>query len=414
MHTPPPVTRTSRRTRSWAAFVVMALLAGAPWLALRADIPHVGSGTWLTAGDVGELPAGASAVGLPDGRVLVAGGMHEGAPAAAIVSFDAPSAAWTSVGSLAVARTGHASALLPNGRVLFAGGRTAEGPSFDVEIFDPATGTSAHAGDLALARLEPAAATLADGRVLIIGGSSGDAPLSLAEIFDPATGRSVPVTAPMSTARTRATATTMLDGHVLVVGGSDGTTDLATAEIFDPATQSFFATGGMQTPRSGHIAVLLPNNNQVLIAGGHVGGRRRRVRGALRRLAGRVPAGPQSDVRAPGRRHRRRLPVTTSRSSPAAAPATAEYFGYATVKTDRDDYWPGEPVTVTGSGWQPGETVTLTISEDADTHYDLRTRQWLTRVAGSRTRSSRRSRTRSSITSARSSMSPPAARRRKR
>ena len=27
-------------------------------------------------------------------------------------------------------------------------------------------------------------------------------------------------------------------------------------------------------------------------------------------------------------------------------------------------------MTVTGSGWQPGETVTLKISEDADTHYD--------------------------------------------
>ena len=41
------------------------------------------------------------------------------------------------------------------------------------------------------------------------------------------------------------------------------------------------------------------------------------------------------------------------------------------MKTDRTDYWPGEPVTVTGSGWQPGETVTLIISEDADTHFDF-------------------------------------------
>src|SRR4030095_14035329 len=50
---------------------------------------------------------------------------------------------------------------------------------------------------------------------------------------------------------------------------------------------------------------------------------------------------------------------------------TAEFYGYATVKTDREDYWPGEPVTVTGSGWQAGETVALTISEDSDTHYDF-------------------------------------------
>ena len=41
------------------------------------------------------------------------------------------------------------------------------------------------------------------------------------------------------------------------------------------------------------------------------------------------------------------------------------------MKTDKDDYWPGETVTITGSGWQPGETVTLKISEDADTHNDF-------------------------------------------
>ena len=53
-------------------------------------------------------------------------------------------------------------------------------------------------------------------------------------------------------------------------------------------------------------------------------------------------------------------------------PQQAEYFGYATVKTDRADYLPGQIVTISGSGWQPGEHVALTISEDADTHHDFR------------------------------------------
>ena len=53
-------------------------------------------------------------------------------------------------------------------------------------------------------------------------------------------------------------------------------------------------------------------------------------------------------------------------------PNTAEYFGYATVKTDKDDYAPYQTVTISGSGWQPGEKVRwLRVSEDADTHYDL-------------------------------------------
>jgi hypothetical protein len=38
----------------------------------------------------------------------------------------------------------------------------------------------------------------------------------------------------------------------------------------------------------------------------------------------------------------------------------------ATVRTDKEDYQPGDTVLVTGSGWQPGETVNLLFHEDAD------------------------------------------------
>jgi len=45
----------------------------------------------------------------------------------------------------------------------------------------------------------------------------------------------------------------------------------------------------------------------------------------------------------------------------------------ATVMTDRADYAPGEIVTITGTGWQAGETVTLQFVESPlfDTHPDL-------------------------------------------
>src|SRR5207245_989155 len=50
--------------------------------------------------------------------------------------------------------------------------------------------------------------------------------------------------------------------------------------------------------------------------------------------------------------------------------ASAEAYGFATVKTDKADYAPGTIVTITGSGWVPGETVTLTAVESTsyDTH----------------------------------------------
>ena len=41
-----------------------------------------------------------------------------------------------------------------------------------------------------------------------------------------------------------------------------------------------------------------------------------------------------------------------------------ESYGFATVKSDKDDDASGEIVTITGSGWQPEEMVTLVLKED--------------------------------------------------
>src|SRR5882724_12887352 len=49
-----------------------------------------------------------------------------------------------------------------------------------------------------------------------------------------------------------------------------------------------------------------------------------------------------------------------------AVPASA-----ATVATDKADYAPGENVVITGSGWEPGETVVLILHEDPQLDPDL-------------------------------------------
>jgi hypothetical protein len=72
-----------------------------------------------------------------------------------------------------------------------------------------------------------------------------------------------------------ASATTLLDGRVLIVGGNDGTQDLASAELFEPGADSFSALDAgnhLSVARAGHTALLLPNNNAVLIAGGRSNG----------------------------------------------------------------------------------------------------------------------------------------------
>src|SRR5439155_22489482 len=50
--------------------------------------------------------------------------------------------------------------------------------------------------------------------------------------------------------------------------------------------------------------------------------------------------------------------------------ASAELYGFATVKTDMPDYAPAETVIVTGAGWQPGESVSLLLQEVPKTHDD--------------------------------------------
>src|SRR5437764_1182131 len=57
-------------------------------------------------------------------------------------------------------------------------------------------------------------------------------------------------------------------------------------------------------------------------------------------------------------------------STPPNTLQSGELYGFATIKTDKADYPPGTTVNITGSGWQPNETVALTLVESPliDTH----------------------------------------------
>jgi uncharacterized repeat protein (TIGR01451 family) len=72
-----------------------------------------------------------------------------------------------------------------------------------------------------------------------------------------------------------------------------------------------------------------------------------------------APAGASSD--ATGGRSSRVVLVTRGGEASAALST-----GIATVVTDKEDYNPGDQVTVSGTGWDPGETVSLLFHEDVD------------------------------------------------
>ena len=51
--------------------------------------------------------------------------------------------------------------------------------------------------------------------------------------------------------------------------------------------------------------------------------------------------------------------------------AAGNQTNYATLTSDRLDYSPGMKVVLTGTGWQPNETVQITMSVDPNTHSDV-------------------------------------------
>lgn len=334
---------------------------------------------------------------LPDGRVLVAGGMDATGNATHTAElFDPVANSWTDAGPLMVPRSGHTASLLQDGHVILAGGENAGAPLNSLEIFDPTTNSfTAATGVLSSARKNHAAAVLQDGRILVMGGFDGTNVLATSDLYDPSTGQIVAGPA-LAVARQQHSATTLLDGTVLIAGGNtvaqDGSSqDLASAELYNPASGSFLpVTATLATPRSAHLAFLLPHNNSVLIVGGTSGGTpvsgaelfmpwtssfsatgsmaTARVGAAGSALFQMVQGGP---VGIDG------LLVVAGGCSGGVSTAgcdsplaSAEAYGFATVKTDQADYAPGTTVTVTGSGWQPGETVTLTFLEspNIDTH----------------------------------------------
>lgn len=176
--------------------------------------------------------------------------------------------------SMATPRSAHSATTLPDGRVLVIGGMTtASATEPSAELYDPATGQFEPTGFLQVPRHSHTATLLTDGQVLITGGyGAGGAYLRSAELYDPRTG-SFREIAPMTETRAGHEAVRLRDGRVLLVGGvGTGWTFLASAEIYDPGTGTFAATGGMQVPRESHVVLVLADG-RVLVVGGHAGRR---------------------------------------------------------------------------------------------------------------------------------------------
>jgi WD40 repeat protein len=247
-------------------------------LMLCASTSPATAGVWNTTGAMGLARSRHTATVLPDERVLVAGGLtgslaNLGTTRAAEL-YDPVTGTWSFTGTMTTARSRHTAILLPDGNVLVAGGRDGNLATAAAELFDVSVGVWTQTGHLNIPRDSHTATLLVDGRVLVTGGLSGgdgrDNPAEkTAEIYDPGTGAWT-VADHMAHPRWGHTATLLADGTVLVAGGTSPAGDgvyTVRSELYDPLHDVWRNVDPMATPRGFHAAALLLDG-RVLVAGG--------------------------------------------------------------------------------------------------------------------------------------------------
>jgi hypothetical protein len=266
--------------------VAMSLSVSAGVASAQTSAPYFSA---LPASGATELQTaryGAAAATLPNGEILIAGGESNSGVLQSAELFNPADDTFTALPAtgateLQTPRYAGVAATLPNGQVLIAGGLDSGGGVLQsAELFDPATDTFTAlpaSGELQVPRAGSVAAALPDGQVLIAGGyNSGGGILQSAELFNPATDTFTELSASgsseLQTPRAGAVAASLPDGQVLIAGGEAGSGYLQSAELFNPATDTFSALPAsgsteLQVPRAGAVAAPLPDG-QVLIAGG--------------------------------------------------------------------------------------------------------------------------------------------------
>jgi RHS repeat-associated protein len=218
-----------------------------------ATIAAASVGVWLFAGATGSPPAseqkasgrsGESATLLASGQWLFLGGRVGTRQAVNEASVSGEGEARQPLAQrLGVARAEHTATVLPDGTVLIVGGVNSAGqPVAEVERFRPDGDSFEALGDIGIAARRGHTATLlTTGELLITGGVDVSSLVhDDALLVDPKTMRVTNVEARMSAARNNSRAQLLGDGKVLIVGGVDSAgVALSAAELFDPATQLF-------------------------------------------------------------------------------------------------------------------------------------------------------------------------------
>src|SRR5262245_59806818 len=241
-------------------------------------------GAWQAAGSLSSGRDGVTATRLPNGQVLVAGGaIHRHVariPTDIAELWDPGTGEAVAEYHLAGPRADHFAVGLPDGTVLLFGGIESASAFLSYgqinggaasaqpapERLDPASGTSMPLG-LRVPGQITSAVSLPDGRILLVGLTDANDPVSWAVAYDPRTGATVDAPGLSDRVTAGQTVTAIPDGRVVLIGGARGPSDplSATVQVFDPVTGRFNTTGRLAAPRTGHVAVATPDGRVVVV-----------------------------------------------------------------------------------------------------------------------------------------------------
>ena len=214
----------------------------------------------------------AQMVVFDDGDVLIAGGFDSDADYRSAERFTADAASTTFAGSW---RSVHRDATLTRvgaGTAIAVGGLTyGNAVATETEVYAQATGRWDNGPDLTVPRIFHGAAALSDGRVLIVGGEdAAGGPLADVEILDLASGTSTAM-ASLPVAITELHVTVLPGDVVVVTGGrtADGERAGASAAtfVYDVAGDVWGRGPDLNVERYGGRLVTLTDGRAVIVGG---------------------------------------------------------------------------------------------------------------------------------------------------
>ncbi|HZN06928.1 MAG TPA: RHS repeat-associated core domain-containing protein [Pyrinomonadaceae bacterium] len=210
-------------------------------------------------------PEGQTTTLLPDGRLLLVGGIGpEGTLSTASLS-DPLNGQTLPLANIREARAWHSATVLPDGRVFIFGGTGANGRALNsVEIFDPATllFQSFSAPGLT-ARAFHSATLLMDGKVLFAGGVAENGKTAATiETWDFKSRKNEVLAARLNVARQKHKASLLADGRILIEAGVDETgNQVAAIEAFSPETKEFTLAGPVAEATTSYLVASAPAND---------------------------------------------------------------------------------------------------------------------------------------------------------